>query len=188
MSFRIFIVEGCLTMAIGLICCLSNISRPATAGFLTTEEKEMIALSVEARTTTIGIVAEWKAFFSKILNYIWASLYILTSTTTYSVAIFAPTFVQAFHPDYDAPAVQGQVVPIFVVSAAACLLTAWLADRMVSSIKAFRISFIFLHTLRPLLHQSHGSAFSLAVQLHSTELLAHFCAQDEPSADPRLIP
>lgn len=116
-------------MGIGLACCAFNISRPETAFFLTEEDKEAIAQNVESRTTTIGMVAEWKIFFSNILNYVWASLYVFTCATTYSVAIFAPTFVQVFHSTYTVPQVQGQVVPIFVVSAAACLLTAWLADR-----------------------------------------------------------
>ncbi|KAF3397428.1 hypothetical protein DPV78_008314 [Talaromyces pinophilus] len=125
----IFLVEGCLTMAIGLACCMSNIGRPEKADFLTQEEKDIIALSVESRISTIGYLAEWKVFFSNILNYVWASLYVLTCSTTYSIALFAPSFVKVFHPHLTTPAIQGQVVPIFVVSAAACLLVAWLADR-----------------------------------------------------------
>lgn len=54
----------------------------------------------------------------------------MTCSTTYSVAIFGPSFVTAFHPKYTVPQVQSQVVPIFVVSAAACLLAAWLSDRL----------------------------------------------------------
>lgn len=133
-------------MAIGLACCASPISQPAKATFLSQQDKQAIAQNVESRsssasasasskettttaTTTIGLAAEWKAFFSNILNYIWATLYVFTCTTTYSLAIFAPTFVQVFHPAFTVVQVQGQVIPIFVVAAAACLLTAWLADR-----------------------------------------------------------
>jgi hypothetical protein len=79
---------------------------------------------------TAGLAAEWKAFLTNPLNYVWASLYVFTCTTAYSVAIFAPSFVQAFNPTFTVPQVQGQVVPIFVVSAVACLLTAWGADRL----------------------------------------------------------
>lgn len=125
----IFLVEGCLTMSIGLACCWSNVGRPETASFLTQEEKDIIATSVESRVSTIGWVAEWKVFFSNILNYVWAALYVLTCSTTYSVALFAPSFVKAFRPHLSTPAIQGQVVPIFVVSAVASLLVAWLADR-----------------------------------------------------------
>lgn len=53
----------------------------------------------------------------------------LTCSTTYSVAIFAASFVKAFHPHYTTPQVQGQVVPIFIVSGVACLLAAYAADR-----------------------------------------------------------
>lgn len=116
-------------MAIGLTCCASNISQPAKANFLSQQDKEAIAHNVESRSTTIGLASEWKVFFSNILNYIWATLYVFTCTTTYSLAIFAPTFVQVFHPGFDVPQIQGQVIPIFVISATACLLTAWLADR-----------------------------------------------------------
>ncbi|EEA19342.1 hypothetical protein EYB25_009459 [Talaromyces marneffei] len=125
----IFLVEGCLTMVIGLACCTSNTGRPEKANFLTQEEKDIISLSVESRVSTIGYVAEWEVFFSNILNYVWASLYVLTCSTTYSVALFAPSFVKVFKPHLSTPAIQGQVVPIFVVSAATCLLVAWLADR-----------------------------------------------------------
>lgn len=125
----IFLVEGCITMGISLACCWSNIGRPEKATFLTQEEKDIIAQSVESRVSTIGLAAEWKTFFSNILNYVWASLYVMTCSTTYSVAIFAPSFVKAFRPHLTTPEIQGQVVPIFVVSAAACLLVAWLADR-----------------------------------------------------------
>lgn len=37
--------------------------------------------------------------------------------------------MQAFHPHYTTPQVQGQVVPIFIVSGVACLLAAYAADR-----------------------------------------------------------
>ncbi|ESZ96060.1 hypothetical protein SBOR_3537 [Sclerotinia borealis F-4128] len=126
----IFIVEGCLTMAISFACFFCNISRPETASFLSDEQKEIIATEVEARTTTVGIAAEWKIFLSNGLNYIWAACYVLTCSTTYSVAIFSPSFVQAFHPHYTTPQVQGQVVPIFIVSGIVCLLAAWAADRI----------------------------------------------------------
>ncbi|KAK5993490.1 putative transporter-like protein [Cladobotryum mycophilum] len=125
----IFLVEGCLTITIGLICCYSDVGRPEKSTFLTQEEKDVIANIVESRVSTIGLVAEWKTFFGNVLNYVWASLYVLTCSTTYSVAIFAPSFVKAFHPEMTTPQIQGQVVPIFVVSAVACLLVAWLADR-----------------------------------------------------------
>ncbi|TGO48601.1 hypothetical protein BOTNAR_0467g00080 [Botryotinia narcissicola] len=125
----VFIVEGCLTLAISFACLFCNISRPETASFLTEEQKEIIATEVEARTTTVGIVAEWKIFLSNDLNYIWAACYVLTCSTTYSVAIFVASFVQAFHPHYTTPQVQGQVVPIFIVSGVACLLAAYAADR-----------------------------------------------------------
>lgn len=125
----IFLVEGCMTIAIGLACCFSKIGRPEKSNFLNEEEKELIATTVEARVSAIGTAAEWKVFFSNGLNYIWASLYVLTCSTTYSVAIFAPSFVKAFNHELSVPQIQGQVVPIFVVSSAACLITAWLADR-----------------------------------------------------------
>jgi sugar phosphate permease len=116
-------------MGIGLACLYSNISRPATSKFLTQGEKDTIAREVEERRTTIGLLAEWRIFFTNPLNYVWASCYVLTCSTTYSVAIFAPSFVGSFHPHYTVPEIQGQVIPIFVVSAAACLLSAWLSDR-----------------------------------------------------------
>lgn len=125
---RIFLVEGCLTFGISVVCCYSSIARPETAKFLTHEEKTIVARDVESRETTIGVATEFRIFFSNILNYIWAAALVFTASTTYSVALFAPSFVEAFHPKYTVPQVQGQVVPIFVVSAAGCAITAFLAD------------------------------------------------------------
>lgn len=125
----IFLVEGCLTIGIGLVCCFSKIGRPEKSTYLNQEEKDLIANTVESRESSIGMMAEWKIFFANPLNYVWASLYIFTCSTTYSVAIFAPSFVKSFNHNLSVPQIQGQVVPIFVVSAAACLIVAWLADR-----------------------------------------------------------
>ncbi|ORY63468.1 major facilitator superfamily domain-containing protein [Pseudomassariella vexata] len=126
----IFMVEGLLTIAIGAICVWSDIGRPEKSTFLSHEEKDVIHSLVESRTSTIGIAAELKVFFSNPLNYAWAALYVFTCTTLYSVAIFAPSFVQAFHPDWKVPQVQGQVVPIFVVDCVVCLLAGWASDRL----------------------------------------------------------
>ncbi|KAH8666805.1 major facilitator superfamily domain-containing protein [Xylariales sp. PMI_506] len=125
----IFIIEGCLTMAIGLACCFLRISRPETASFLTEEERAIVVSTIRAQSRpTRGLVSEWKTFLGNPLNYVWAALYVFTCSTAYSIAIFAPSFVQAFNPKFTVPQVQGEVVPIFVVSAFACLATAWGAD------------------------------------------------------------
>lgn len=126
---RIFLVEGLLTFGISVVTCFSSVSRPEEAKFLTAEEKRILSRVIERRKTTIGIAAELKIFFSNILNYIWAAAYVFTSSTTYSVALFAPSLVEAFHPKFTVPQVQGQVVPIFVASGAACLIAAVLVDR-----------------------------------------------------------
>jgi MFS family permease len=150
-------------MGISIACFFINIGRPEESSFLTEEEKEVIAREVESRATTIGLVAEWKIFFSNILNYVWASCYVLTCATTYSVAIFAPSFVTAFHPTYTVPQVQGQVVPIFVVSAVACLISAWLSDRFKHragfAIGGYLITMIGFIILR----QNHISKPSIAI-------------------------
>lgn len=124
-----FLIEGCLTMAIGFACCCIRISKPETAGFLTEEEKAIVASAMKAQSRpTTGLANEWKVFLGSPLNYVWASLYVFTCSTAYSIALFAPSFVQAFNPTFTVPQVQGQVVPIFVVSAVACLAAAWGAD------------------------------------------------------------
>lgn len=139
----IFVIEGLLTIAVGAACAWSDISRPEKATFLSEEEKNVIDDAVEARTTTIGLAGEWKVFLSSPLNYIWASLFLLTCSSTYSVSIFAPTLVQTFHPDWDVPAVQGQVIPVFIVSAAASLLFGWAADRLDHRCAFALIGYIF---------------------------------------------
>ncbi|KAK2775875.1 transmembrane transporter [Colletotrichum kahawae] len=126
----IFIIEGSFTAAAALLCAFANVGPPQKAKFLTEEEKRVVEASVETRTTQIGIWAEWKMFFLNPLNYCWATLYCFTTTTAYSVSIFSPSFVKAFHPELSAADIQAQIVPIFVVAAVACLVTAFAADRL----------------------------------------------------------
>lgn len=129
----IFLVEGCLTIAIALLCALSPAARPETARFLTPRERTTVVAvqaAQQAKNPRAGVAAEWMTFLRNPLSYAWATLYVLLCSTMYSVAIFAPSFVQAFNPTFTIPQVQGQVVPISVVSAAACLLAAFAADRL----------------------------------------------------------
>ncbi|KAL0780504.1 hypothetical protein CaCOL14_001839 [Colletotrichum acutatum] len=126
----IFIIEGIFTVVASLACLPANVGPPEKAKFLTEEEKRLIKNSVEIRSTEIGVVAEWKMFFTNPLNYCWAALYCFTTTTAYSVSIFSPSFVKSFHPELSAADVQAQIVPIFVVAAVACLTTAYAADRL----------------------------------------------------------
>jgi MFS family permease len=160
---RIFLVEGCLTFGISVVCCYSSIARPETAKFLTQEEKTIVARDVESRETTIGVAAEFKIFFSNILNYIWAASLVFTASTTYSVALFAPSFVEAFHPKYTVPQVQGQVVPIFVVSAAGCAITAFLADRYQHRISFALGGYLFTTIGFAILRQSKLPAPSISM-------------------------
>jgi hypothetical protein len=160
---RIFLVEGCLTFGISVVCCYSSIARPETAKFLTQEEKTIVARDVESRETTIGVAAEFKIFFSNILNYIWAASLVFTASTTYSVALFAPSFVEAFHPKYTVPQVQGQVVPIFVVSAAGCAITAFLADRYQHRISFALGGYLFTTIGFTILRQSKLPAPSISM-------------------------
>jgi MFS family permease len=126
----IFLVEGLLTFVIGVVCLFSSIGKPEKAAFLSRDEKDVIAVVVESRKSSIGVVAEWVLFLSNPLNYVWAALYVFTTTTLYSTAIFSPSFIQSFHPTWTTPQVQGQVVPVFVVACATCLFFGWLADRL----------------------------------------------------------
>ncbi|KAK7964402.1 hypothetical protein PG988_011376 [Apiospora saccharicola] len=127
----IFLIEGLLTITIGLACVGSNIGRPETATFLSEPEKAVIAATVESRKSTIGIAAEVRVFLSNPLSYLWSAIMVFTVTTISSVAVFAPSFIKAFHgSDWTVPRVQGQVAPIFVVAAALCLMVGWAADRL----------------------------------------------------------
>ncbi|KAK7995590.1 hypothetical protein PG990_014363 [Apiospora arundinis] len=125
----IFLIEGLLTIAIGLICVWSDVGRPERAPFLSANEKMVIDANVESRKSAIGLAAEVRVFLANPLSYIWTALYVFTCTTLYSVAIFAPSFIKAFHREWTVPQIQGQVVPIFVVAAALCLVMGWAADR-----------------------------------------------------------
>lgn len=60
----IFLIEGLLTIAIGLACVWSNIGRPENANFLSGGEKTAIAATVESHKSTVGLAAEVRVFLS----------------------------------------------------------------------------------------------------------------------------
>jgi MFS family permease len=126
----IFMIEGLMTIVVGSICICSNVSSPEKSSFLTQEEKDIIAATVESRKSTIGLASEWKIFLANPLNYVWASMFVFTCTTTYSISLFAPSIIQAFHPDWTTPQIQGHVIPIFFVSSVAALIAGYGADRL----------------------------------------------------------
>jgi sugar phosphate permease len=139
----IFLVEGLLTIVVGAVCIWSNISSPEKSSFLSQEEKVIIAETVESRKSTVGLAAEWKIFLSNPLNYIWAALFVFTCATTYSISLFSPSIIQAFHPEWTTPQIQGQVIPIFVVSSAAALMAGYGADRLNNRLGFALVGYLF---------------------------------------------
>ncbi|KAK6836900.1 hypothetical protein PG987_007395 [Apiospora arundinis] len=125
----IFLIEGLLTIAIGLICVWSDVGGPRKPPFCLLRKRwSLMRTSSPASRPSVWLPRSGSSWRTP-LSYIWTALYVFTCTTLYSVAIFAPSFIKAFHREWTVPQIQGQVVPIFVVAAALCLVMGWAADR-----------------------------------------------------------
>ncbi|KAG8630978.1 hypothetical protein KVT40_000118 [Elsinoe batatas] len=130
----IFIIEGCVTAAIVVLCWVLMVDWPEEMKWLNDEEREMIKNRIHAQAGTFRMdrfdgPARKRTFLDwKILINIL--IYVGTVATTYSINLFSPTIVQALNPTYSGRRVQALCIPIFVLSTATALGSALVSDKL----------------------------------------------------------
>jgi len=134
----IFAIEGIITVAISLIAFVTLTDRPATARWLTQEEKDLAIARVKSERVGATEVLD-KLDTIKILRGIFSPvtlgtsfIFLLNNITVQGLAFFLPTIVRTIYPHDTVVSQQLHTVPPYVVGAFFTLLfpfVSWRLDR-----------------------------------------------------------
>ncbi|KAF1990707.1 putative MFS transporter [Aulographum hederae CBS 113979] len=136
----IFAIEGIITCGLALISFITLTDRPATARWLTQEEKDLAIARVKSERVATTEVLD-KLDKSKILRGIFSPvtlgtsfIFLLDNITVQGLAFFAPTIVRTIYPNNSVVSQQLHTVPPYVVGAFFTVLfpyLSWHFDRRV---------------------------------------------------------
>ncbi|KAH8884162.1 MFS general substrate transporter [Thozetella sp. PMI_491] len=128
----IFIIEGLLTVVVGVISKWWIADWPETARFLNDEERAMLVSRLAEdvgdatmdrldQNATRRIIKDWKIYLATLA-------YLGVVNNGYGGAFFIPTILNQM--GYKATEAQVRTIPVYVVATVACLATAYLTDRL----------------------------------------------------------
>ncbi|PGH35853.1 hypothetical protein GX50_01311 [[Emmonsia] crescens] len=119
----IFAIEGIITCGLSIIGFFTLTDRPATASWLTQEEKELAIARVKSERVGATEVLD-KLDIPKTLRGIFgpttmatAFIFLLDNVTVQGLAFFAPTIVKTIYPDNSVISQQLHTVPPYIVGA-----------------------------------------------------------------------
>ncbi|KAI0631720.1 MFS general substrate transporter [Trametes polyzona] len=127
----IFIVEGCITAGFGLIAAVVMSAYPATAKFLTEDERRVVLLTNEADRAqkaaegfngkqVLSAFTDWR-------TYLWALVYISIYIPVYSVILSLPSVVTGL--GYKGTTATLMACPPYGLGFIIVLLAGWSADK-----------------------------------------------------------
>ncbi|KPV77718.1 uncharacterized protein RHOBADRAFT_31279 [Rhodotorula graminis WP1] len=129
----IFIVEGIITMGIGLISWFVLPDRPETCKWLSADERALADARIKAenpgQTSTIDKLhrkSVMQGIFSP-STLLAALIFLFNNITVQGVGFLYPTIVRTIYPGESAIALQLRTVPPYVVGAFTTLLTGYLS-------------------------------------------------------------
>lgn len=132
----IFAIEGIITVGISLIAFFTLTDRPATAKWLTPEERDLAISRVKSERVATTEVLD-KLDRKKVLKGIFspvtlgtAFIFLLNNITVQGLAFFAPTIVRTIYPHNTVISQQLHTVPPYVVGAFFTLLFPYLSWKM----------------------------------------------------------
>ncbi|PPQ68016.1 hypothetical protein CVT24_002925 [Panaeolus cyanescens] len=138
----IFILEGIATVAVGLLAFVIMVDFPATASFLTPEERSFVVAKKKYDNSSVGEEEKFamKHLVSALLDWqVWIHILVYMSIIAplYGITLFLPSIIATFgHP----PAIsQLLTVPPYVVATIVLYIFAIYSDRL-----KLRSPFIFL--------------------------------------------
>jgi sugar phosphate permease len=151
----IFGIEGIITIGLSLISFFTLTDRPATARWLTQEEKELAIARVKSErvgTTEVLDGIDKTKLARGIFNPVTLStacIFMLNNVTVQGLAFFAPTIVRTIYPEKTTIQQQLMTVPPYVVGAFFTVLLpllSWFTDRrqvfMIASAPAVMVGYI----------------------------------------------
>ncbi|KAF2097672.1 putative MFS transporter [Rhizodiscina lignyota] len=119
----IFAIEGIITCGLSLVGFLTLTDRPATARWLSQEEKDLAIARVKSErvgTTEVLDKLDGKKLMAGILNpntIATSFIFLLNNITVQGLAFFAPTIVKTIYPEASIISQQLHTVPPYVVGA-----------------------------------------------------------------------
>lgn len=173
----IFGIEGIVTVGLALISFLTLTDHPATAKWLTQEERDLAIARVKSERvgqTEIVDKMDAKKLKAGIFNPVvfftgWA--FLLNNITVQGLAFFAPTVVATIHPDKSVIQKQLLTVPPYIVGAFFTLLmpaiSRWLDRRQIVIIACCPLVMVgyimFIATENP--NVRYGAAFLVSTSI-----------------------
>jgi MFS family permease len=131
----IFAIEGIVTCCLSLIAFFTLTDRPATARWLSQEEKDLAIARVKSERVATTEVLD-KIDLPKLLRGIFspvtlatASIFLLLNITVQGLAFFAPTIISTIYPKNSVISQQLYTVPPYVVGAVFAVLIPFLSWR-----------------------------------------------------------
>lgn len=132
----IFAIEGIITIGLGLLAFLALTDRPATARWLTPQEKDLAIARVKSErvgTTTVLDKLDRAKLLQGILCPVTLStslIFLLNNVTVQGLAFFAPTIVRAIYSHSTPVQQQLYTVPPYAVGAFFTILLPLISWRM----------------------------------------------------------
>ncbi|KAK5130935.1 hypothetical protein LTR08_001538 [Meristemomyces frigidus] len=131
----IFAIEGIITCGLSLISFLTLTDRPATARWLTQEEKDLAIARVKSErvgTTEVLDKMDTKKLLRGILSPVTlgtAVIFLLNNITVQGLAFFAPSIVKTIYPNNTVVSQQLHTVPPYIVGGFFTVLLPLLSTR-----------------------------------------------------------
>jgi len=119
----IFVIEGIITVGLSIIAFFTLTDRPATARWLTPDERDMAIARVKAErvaATQVLDKMDWAKLKRGLTNPVvmaTSAAFLLNNITVQGLAFFAPTIVRTIYPGKTTVMQQLYTVPPYVVGA-----------------------------------------------------------------------
>ncbi|KAF2683465.1 MFS general substrate transporter [Lentithecium fluviatile CBS 122367] len=126
----IFIIEGAVTIVIALVAYLLMHDYPATAKFLSDDDRREVQRRLEADRSYLDDTFNLKYFMNAVSDWkIWVHMLITFGiySPLYSFSLFLPTIIKGL--GYENEKAQLMTVPPYVVACCFCIAAGWLADK-----------------------------------------------------------
>jgi sugar phosphate permease len=132
----IFAIEGIITIGLAIIGFVVLTDRPATARWLTEQEKQLVIARIKSErigTTEVLDKIETTKVLRGILNpvvLVTSWVFLLECITVQALAFFAPTIIRTIYPGTTVVYQQLMTVPPYAVGAVSILATSFLSSKI----------------------------------------------------------
>lgn len=147
---QLFLVEGIITIGLAIIGYFTLTDHPATARWLTQEEKDLAIARVKSENVGTTEIID-KLDVPKIMRGIFnpntlatSFIFLLDNVTVQGLAFFLPTIVKTIYPKYTTIQQQLWTVPPYVVGAFFTVFVPYLTMKMDRRVMWFIISAPFM--------------------------------------------